>query len=141
MSSWGLRPFQTSAGRKTETSSDASDEAPERARKDAPKEAKLHYEGSCPFFCVFPVKFLRLPSDASHVRGNGFAKPLPRGKSICRRDPGVRPRFDSTERIIPKTGPTGKSIGKGPGRPGTLLPSTPAGPPGLSQPGFRLMAL
>ena len=59
--------------RETETSSGASDEAPERARKDTPKEAKLHYKGSILFMRVFfmrafPVKFLRLPSDASHVR-------------------------------------------------------------------------
>ena len=40
-------PFQTSAGRKTKTSSDASREAPERARKDTPKEVKLH-KGSYP---------------------------------------------------------------------------------------------
>lgn len=42
-----LHPFQTSEGRKTETSSDASREAPERARKDTPKEVKLH-KGSYP---------------------------------------------------------------------------------------------
>ena len=40
-------PLQTSAGRKTKTSSDASREAPERARKDTPKEVKLH-KGSYP---------------------------------------------------------------------------------------------
>ena len=34
-------------GRKTKTSSGASDEAPERARKDTPKEVKLH-KGSYP---------------------------------------------------------------------------------------------
>lgn len=70
-----LRPGRHRKRRKTKTSSDASREAPERARKDTPKEAKLHYEGSCPFFCVFPVKFLRLPSDASQVR-RGWATVL-----------------------------------------------------------------
>ena len=29
--------------------------------------------GQLPFFCVFPVKFLRLSSDASHVRRDGGA--------------------------------------------------------------------
>lgn len=62
--------------RKTKTSSGASDEAPERARKDTPKEAKLHYEGSHPSLCVFPVKFLRLPSDASQVRGSDPAREI-----------------------------------------------------------------
>ena len=39
--------FRHRRGRETKTSSDASREAPERARKDTPKEVKLH-KGSYP---------------------------------------------------------------------------------------------
>ncbi len=49
--------FQTSAGRKTKTSSDASQEAPERARKDTPKEVKLQYEGSYPSVRLYKHSF------------------------------------------------------------------------------------
>ena len=59
-------------GQKTETSSDASDEAPERAQKDTPKEANCII-GQLTLPCVFQVKFLRLPSDASHVRSIGYS--------------------------------------------------------------------
>jgi len=48
---------------KTNASSDASREAPERAREDTSKEAKLRFQGSCPFVRL-PVKFLRLSRDA-----------------------------------------------------------------------------
>ena len=68
--------------RETETSSDASDEAPERARKDTSEEAKLLLCGSA-ILRAFPVEFLRLPSDASHVRGGGLGETaLPRGNSV-----------------------------------------------------------
>ena len=45
-------PFQTSEGRKTKTSSDASQEAPERARKDTPKE--VNCTRAVTLLCVFP---------------------------------------------------------------------------------------
>ena len=70
MSSWELAPLSRHRrGRKTETSSDASDEAPERARKDAPKEAKLH-EGS--------ILFSRLSGEVSQASIRRF--PWPQGR-------------------------------------------------------------
>ena len=57
-----LRPGQTSAGRKTKTSSDASQEAPERARKDTPKEANCISRAAsllCVFTSVVSQAFLR----------------------------------------------------------------------------------
>ncbi len=69
--------FRHRRGRKTETSSDASDEAPERARKDATKEVKLHCEGSHPS--------LRLSVGVSQASIRRF--PCPQG----RRSRGDRP--------------------------------------------------
>ena len=60
--------FRHRRERKTETSSDASDEAPERARKDAPKEVKLH-EGS--------ILFSRLSGEVSQASIRRF--PCPQG--------------------------------------------------------------
>ena len=73
---------------------------------------------------VFPVKFLRLPSDASHGRRGGgrgatalpighagrvtlpvaTSATLPRGKSVCRGDPGFAP-FRVGGNSIPKIRP------------------------------------
>ena len=76
--------FRHRRGRKTKTSSDASDEAPERARKDAPKEAKLRLD-TASSFSVFPAKFLRLSSDASHVRrARATILRLPAREICCR---------------------------------------------------------
>lgn len=53
---------QTSAGRKTKTSSDAPQEAPERARKDTPKEANCISRAAsllCVFTSVVSQAFLR----------------------------------------------------------------------------------
>ena len=61
----------TGGGRETETSSDASDEAPERARKDTPEEARLLLTRQCLSCASLQVKFLRLSRDASHVRRDG----------------------------------------------------------------------
>ena len=44
-------------GRETKTSSDASQEAPERARKDTPKEVKLQHEGSYPSVRLYKHSF------------------------------------------------------------------------------------
>lgn len=89
--------FRHRLGRETKTSSDASDEAPERARKDTSEEAKLHLCGSA-ILCVFPVEFLRLPSDASHVRGGGLGETaLPRGNSVLPR------RFESLRLALAAT--------------------------------------
>ena len=44
-------------GRKTETSSDASQEAPERARKDTPKEARLRWARVCLSRASLQAKF------------------------------------------------------------------------------------
>ena len=58
----GFRPIQTSAGRKTKTSSDASQEAPERARKDTPKEVNCISRAAsllCVFTSVVSQAFLR----------------------------------------------------------------------------------
>ena len=95
----GLRPIGHQGRRETETSSGASDEAPERALKDATEGGKLHYEGSV-LFVRLSVEFLRLPSDASHVRrivpareiyvpprpGNSF--PFPRQQRHYSKNPG-----------------------------------------------------
>ncbi len=90
-------PFYNRRGRETKTSSDASDEAPERARKDTSEEAKLHLCGSA-ILCAFPVEFLRLPSDASHVRGGGLGETaLPRGNSVLPR------RFESLRLALAAT--------------------------------------
>jgi len=75
---------------KTETSSDASDVAPERARKDATKEVKLHCEGSHPSFASFRWSFSgfhpTLPMSAENgVRG---APALPFGHAGCATLPG-----------------------------------------------------
>ena len=54
--------------------------------------------GQLPFFCVFPVKFLRLSSDASHVRGGGLGETaLPRGNSVLPR------RFESLRLALAAT--------------------------------------
>ena len=50
-------PFCNRRGRETKTSSDASQEAPERARKDTPKEVKLQYEGSYPSVRLYKHSF------------------------------------------------------------------------------------
>ena len=80
--------FRHRRGRKTETSSDASDEAPERARNDAPKEVKLH-EGS--------ILFSRHSGEVSQASIQRFPWPQRwgatsatqlRGKSVCRGDLG-----------------------------------------------------
>ena len=63
-------------GRKTKTSSDASDEAPERARNDTPKEVKLH-KGS--------ILFSRHSGEVSQASIRRF--PWPQG----RRSRGDRP--------------------------------------------------
>ncbi len=68
--------FRHRRGRKTKTSSDASDEAPERARNDAPKEVKLH-EGS--------ILFSRHSGEVSQASIRRF--PCPQG----RRSRGDRP--------------------------------------------------
>ena len=68
--------FRHRRGRKTETSSDASDEAPERARNDTPKEVKLH-EGS--------ILFSRHSGEVSQASIRRF--PWPQG----RRSRGDRP--------------------------------------------------
>ena len=60
-------PFSDIGEAGTKTSSNASDEAPERARKDTSEEAKLLLCGSA-ILRVIPMKFLRLSFDASHDR-------------------------------------------------------------------------
>ena len=81
----GLRPGRHRKRRETKTSSDASNEAPERARNDTSKEAKLHGL-AVSSSRVIPMKFLRLPFDASHVRGGGLGETaLPRGNSVLPR--------------------------------------------------------
>ena len=86
------RPFPlfcNRRGRETKTSSDASNEAPESARNDTSREAKLHGL-AVSSSRVIPMKFLRLPFDASHVRGGGLGETaLPRGNSVLPR------RFES----------------------------------------------
>ena len=67
--------------RKTETSSDASDEAPERARNDAPKEVKLH-EGS--------ILFSRHSGEVSQASIRRF--PCPQGRRSRGDRPTVRSR-------------------------------------------------
>ena len=93
-----LRPLSRHRrGRKTKTSSDASDEAPERAQKDTSKEVKLHWI-AVSSSCAFRVKFLRLSSDASHVRVPGYcSSPFPRGNSILPR------RFESLRLALAAT--------------------------------------
>ena len=101
-------------GRKTETSSDASDEAPERARNDAPKEVKLH-EGSILFSRhsgeVSQASIRRRSRGDRPTEGGGFIETalpgvalvatLPRGKSVCCGDPGHAPSRVG-ENSIPK---------------------------------------
>lgn len=68
--------FRHRRGRKTKTSSDASDEAPERARNDAPKEVKLH-EGS--------ILFSRHSGEVSQASIRRF--PCPRRRSVSSKPP------------------------------------------------------
>ena len=89
--------FLIGGGGKRKTSSDASNEAPERARNDASKEAKLHGL-AVSSSRVIPMKFLRLPFDASHVRGGGLGETaLPRGNSDLPR------RFESLRLALAAT--------------------------------------
>ena len=90
-------------GRKTETPSDASDEAPERAQKDTPKEANCII-GQLTLLCVFQVKFLRLPSDASHVRRGGGrdGRVPPCAGNLALGIAAVLPASQPNTRIIPK---------------------------------------
>ena len=73
-------------GRKTKTSSDASQEAPERARKDTPKEAKLQYEGSYPSVRLYKDSFSGFLATRPKSAGVGllFFASL-RGKSVLSR--------------------------------------------------------
>jgi hypothetical protein len=73
--------FRHRRGRKTKTSSDASDEAPERARNDAPKEVKLH-EGS--------ILFSRHSGEVSQASIRRF--PWPQGRRSRGDRPTVRSR-------------------------------------------------
>ena len=89
--------FRHRRGRETKTSSNASREAPERARKDTPKEANC-ISRAASLLCVFPVKFLRLSRDASHVRGGdyGCSPPARAGNLFRLNDLDLRPsRLDS----------------------------------------------
>ena len=149
--------FRHRRGRKTKTSSDASDEAPERARNDTPKEVKLH-EGSILFSRhsgeVSQASIRRFPwpqgrrsrGDRPTVRSRGTrdptswsrqARPSLRGKSVCRGDPGHAP-FRVGGNSIPKIRPASEIIWQ---KAVSAQPLSPAGLPGLSQPGVCLVAL
>ena len=76
--------FRHRRGRKTETSSDASQEAPERARKDTSEEAKLH-EGS-----ILSLARLHKRSSQAFLRrypkrggGYGCSPPARAGNLFC----------------------------------------------------------
>ena len=70
-SSWERAPLSRHRrGRKTETSSDASQEAPERARKDTPKEVKLH-EGSYPSVRLYKRSFSGFLATLPMAAGSG----------------------------------------------------------------------
>ena len=72
-------------GRKTETSSDASQEAPERARKDTPEEARLLLGGSAFSVRLYKRSFSGFLATLPMAAGGGHAGrvtlPL-RGKSV-----------------------------------------------------------
>ena len=81
-------PFCNRRGRETKTSSDASQEAPERARKDTPKEVKLQYEGSYPSVRLYKHSFSGFlatrPMSAGWRAAHSVIAPYrsPRGKSV-----------------------------------------------------------
>ena len=66
-----LRSVCNRRGQKTKTSSDAPQEAPERARKDTPKEVKLHFEGSIPSVRLYKCSF------------SGFLATRPKSAGVC----------------------------------------------------------
>ena len=74
--SLGLRLASDIGGAEDETSSDASDEAPERAQKDTPKEVSCFW-GSA-LLCVFLARF----SGFHPTPPMSAMSPL-RGKSVC----------------------------------------------------------
>ena len=79
------------SGKKQDTSSDASQEAPERARKDTPQEAKLQYEGSYPSVRLYKHSFSGFlatrPMSAGRMAAHPECAPYrsPRGKSVLPR--------------------------------------------------------
>ena len=97
-------------GRKTETSSDASQEAPERARKDTPKEARLRLARMCLSRASLQAKFsgflATLPMAAAAVS----SKPLYRAGNLFRRgELRLRPSRVGMC-IIPKNQACGRKI-------------------------------
>ena len=106
--------FRHRRGRKTKTSSDASDEAPERARKDAPKEVKLH-ESSILFSRLsgkvsrasirrFPWPQGRGATSAPSPVWSRHARPSLRGKSVAAAIRG-KPLFALAEMVYQKSDP------------------------------------
>ena len=84
--------FRHRRGRKTKTSSDASQEAPERARKDTPKEANCISRAAsllCVFTSVVSQAFLRrVPSP----QGLGYCSSPPcAGNLFCHGGIGIHP--------------------------------------------------
>ena len=134
-SSSGLRPGRHRKRRKTETSSGASDEAPERARKDAPKEV------NCIMRAV--TLLLRLSGEVSQASIRRVPCPQERfretapAREICSpRRSGDAPVFRAGNHYCiksdPRTGVSGGKTGAAP-RSRQTVPRPQARPGSLSR--------